>query len=66
MPKLLARTRREGGSLVVTLPQQLVSREGIREREIVEVTVKKLRKDGFGLLKGIGSFTVNDELKAHE
>ena len=66
MRKLLTRTRREGGSLVVTLPKDLVRSEGIKEGELVEVTVKKLRKEGFGILKGIQPFTANDELKAHE
>ncbi len=55
-----------GGSTVVTLPKELVEAQRIRENEVVEITVKKCRRDGFGILKGVGSFTVEDELAAHE
>jgi len=30
------------------------------------ITIKKIRKDGFGVLKGVTSFTIKDELTAHE
>ncbi len=62
----LVKTRRIGGSLVVTLPKQLTESKGIKEGEIIEITVNKLRVDGFGALRGIGPFTAEDELKAHE
>ena len=62
----LVKTRRVGGSLVVTLPKEVTESKGIKEGEIVEIIVKKLRIDGFGALRGIGPFTVDDELKAHE
>lgn len=51
---------------MVTLPKELVESEKIKEGEVVKISVKKLRKDGFGILKGVGRFTVDDELKAHE
>ena len=62
----LAKTRKVGGSLVVTLPKELVATEQIKEGEIVKISVKKLRKEGFGILKGVGPFTAEDELAAHE
>jgi hypothetical protein len=62
----LVKTRRVGGSLIVTLPKDLVEGKRIKEGEIVEITVKKLRVDGFGALRGIGPFTPDDELKPHE
>jgi len=62
----LVKTRRVGGSLVVTLPKEVTESKGIKEGEIVEITVKKLQVDGFGALRGIGPFTAEDELKAHE
>jgi bifunctional DNA-binding transcriptional regulator/antitoxin component of YhaV-PrlF toxin-antitoxin module len=62
----LAKTRKVGGSLVVTLPKELVESKKIKEGEIVEITVKKIKKDGFGVLKSLTSFTVKDELTAHE
>ena len=66
MTECLAKTRKVGGSLVVTLPKELVESKKIKAGEIVEIRVKKLRKDGFGILKGVGPFTVEDELTAHE
>ena len=62
----LAKTRKVGGSLVVTLPKELVETEKIKEGEIVKIRVKKLRKEGFGILKGMAPFTVEDELKTLE
>jgi len=62
----LAKTRKVGGSLVVTLPKELVESEKIKEGEIIEIKVKKLRKKGFGILKGVAPFTAEDELKTHE
>jgi len=62
----LAKTRKVGGSLVVTLPKELVESKKIKEGEIVEITVKKVRKNGFGVFKGMSPFTVEDELTTHE
>ena len=62
----LARTRRIGGSIVVTLPREVVKTEGISEGELVEIKVKKKRRDYFGALKGIGSFTKEDRMKDRE
>mgnify|MGYP001100757287 CR=1 FL=1 len=62
----LAKTRKVGGSLVITLPKELVESKKIKEGEIIEITVKKVKKDGFGTFKGLSPFTVKDELTAHE
>lgn len=51
---------------MVTLPKELVESVKIKEGEVIEISVKKLRKDGFGILKGVGPFTAEDELMAHE
>lgn len=66
MAGCLTKTRKVGGSIVVTLPKQLVQTQKIKENEFVEITVKKCRKDGFGIFKGMSSFTVEDELKTLE
>ena len=60
--KALTRTRTIGGSLVVTIPREIVKEESLREGELVEIEVGKIRKSGFGLLKGIRKFTKEDEL----
>ena len=51
---------------MVTLPKELVESKKIKEGEIVEITVKKVRKDGVGGFKGLTPFTAKDELTAHE
>lgn len=60
--KSLARTRKIGGSLMVTIPKELVKEESLVEGELVEVSIEKARKSGFGILKGIGPFKEKDEL----
>ncbi len=62
----LVKTRKIGGSLVVTLPTELVQSKKIREGEVLEITVRKTRKDGFALFAGMKPFTVEDELTIHE
>ena len=61
--KTLARTRRIGGSLVVTIPIELVKEEQLEENQVIEISIKKPRKSYFGALKGIGSFTREDRAK---
>jgi bifunctional DNA-binding transcriptional regulator/antitoxin component of YhaV-PrlF toxin-antitoxin module len=64
MHQCLTKTRKVGGSIVVTIPKEVVDLQQIKENEYVEITIKKCRKDGFGILKGIAPFTVEDELKS--
>ena len=59
----LAKTRKVGGSIVVTLPKELVETQNIKENQYVEIVVKKCRKNGFGLFKGMSAFAVEDEMK---
>ena len=62
----LVKARKVGGSLVVSLPKELVESKKIKEGEIVLITIQKVRKDGFGILKNLSPFTAKDELDAHE
>ena len=64
MHQCLAKTRKVGGSIVVTIPKEVVDLQQIKENEYIEITVKKCRKDGFGILKGMAPFTIEDELKS--
>jgi len=61
--KSLTKTRAIGGSLVVTVPVQIVQEEGLKEGELVELEVKKRKKDFFGVLKGVGPFVREDRMK---
>ena len=62
----LVKTRRTEDSLTVTLPTHIVEAQNIREGETVEITIRKLRVDGFGAQRGIAPFTSDDELKPHK
>lgn len=59
----ITKTRKIGGSLVVTIPRAVVEEEGLTEDQTVKIDVKKLKKSGFGLFKGVGPFTKEDKLK---
>jgi len=62
----LVKVRKVGGSLVVTVPKEIVESEGIKEGELVLLDIKKAKKSWFGIAAGIGSFTAEDELKSHD
>jgi len=62
----LTKTRKIGGSLVVTIPKVIVEGEGLIEDQMVKIEVEKVKKSGFGLLRGMRSFTKEDELDTHE
>ena len=63
--KILVKTRKHGDSLAVTLPNEFVKNQKIKDGRIIEITIKKARKDGFGVFKNMKPFTADDELTAH-
>jgi len=62
----LAKVRKVGGSLVVTIPKEVAEEEGVRPGEIVNIEVRKTRKSYFGIARGVGPFKKADEMKAHD
>lgn len=62
----ITKTRAVGGSLVVTIPIEIVREEDLREDEVVEIQVKKKRKSYFGAFKGIGKFSEEDRMEDRE
>jgi len=62
----VVKVRKVGGSLVVTVPKEIVESEGIREGEIVMIEVRKVKKSFFGAARGVGSFSAEDELTTHD
>jgi len=63
---VLVKTRKVGGSFIVTLPKKLVEAEKIKEGEIIDIDISKVREDGFGVLKGMKPLAVEDELTPSE
>lgn len=66
MARAIVRSRKIGGSIVVRIPKEAAEQEGISEGELVEVEVRKARRDFFGALKGVGKFSRADELDVHD
>lgn len=62
----LTKTRAVGGSLVVTIPIEIVREENLGENEVVEIQVKKRKKSYFGIFKGIGKFSEKDRMEDRE
>jgi len=59
----LAKTRKIGGSLVITIPRIVVEEEGITEGNTVKLDIKSLKKSGFGISKGFVNFSKEDKFK---
>lgn len=63
---VLAKTRNLGGSLIVTIPKNIVQHENIMPGEIIRIDVQKIRKDYLGSLPGLGPLTKEDKLDTHD
>ncbi|HZY93736.1 MAG TPA: AbrB/MazE/SpoVT family DNA-binding domain-containing protein [Candidatus Bathyarchaeia archaeon] len=50
----VGRVRKVGGSLVVTIPKELVEEEGLRPGERVNLEIRKVNKSYFGIARGVG------------
>lgn len=61
--EVLTKLRKVGGSVMARIPKEVLEQESLHSGETVKLEVKKVKKSGFGSLKGIGSFTKEDELK---
>lgn len=57
----ITKLRKVGGSIVATVPKKVVEIEGFVVGQLVKIKIEKVKKSGFGALKGIGSFTKEDE-----
>ena len=61
--EVLIKLRKVGGSVMARIPKEVLEQESLQPGETVKLEVKKVKKSAFGSLKGIGSFTKEDELK---
>lgn len=57
----ITKLRKVGGSIVATVPKKLIELEGLVPGQTVKIKVKKIKKSGFGALRGVGPFTKEDE-----
>lgn len=63
MTETLTKTRKIGGSLVVTIPREVVEEEGLSENQTIKIEIKKVLKSGFGISKGLAHFSKEDKFK---
>ena len=59
----ITKTRKIGGSLMITIPKKIVELEGLTEDQIVKIKINKLEKSGFGISKGLVKFSREDKFK---
>ena len=58
--EVLTKLRKVGGSVMARIPKEVLEHESLHPGETIKLEVKKAKIDGFGALKGIGSFTNKD------
>ena len=56
MESATVKTKKIGGSIMVRIPKELVESLSLGENELVNITVNKTRKSGFGIAPGIGPY----------
>lgn len=64
MTRALAKAKKVGGSIMVRLPKEVVEQEDIHEGEMIELDVRKARRQWFGITPKVSEFTHEDELEA--
>ena len=64
--KTATKVRSVGGSLMITIPKIVAEAKGLQPGDMVTIDVERTKKSFLGVFKGIGSFTQEDEMKAHE
>ena len=66
METIVTRTRKVGGSIMTTIPNEVVKELDIKDNEEIEISVKKRKKSYFGAIKSIGPFTEKDRFDVRE
>ncbi|MBI2576205.1 hypothetical protein HYV84_03255 [Candidatus Woesearchaeota archaeon] len=62
----IAKTRTLGGSLIVTIPKNVVEVEGLHADEVVAIDIKKVKKSYKGIMPGLGHLEPGDKLDTHD
>ena len=61
--EVLTKLRKVGGSVMARIPKEVLEQESLHTGETIRLEVKKMKKSAFGSLKGMRSFTKEDEFK---
>lgn len=57
----LTKLTKVGGSIMATIPRELVEAEKLQPEQIVRIEVKKVKRSFLGALKGIGPWSKEDK-----
>ena len=58
--EVLTKLRKVGGSLMVTVPKEIVDHESLHDGELVKIEIRKMKKSGFGMFPNLKPFTEKD------
>lgn len=61
--EVLTKLRKVGGSVMARIPKEVLEQESLHPGETVKIEVKKAKVSGFGIFKGMRSFTKEDKFK---
>lgn len=61
MAEAVGKVRRVGGSLMVTIPSEVATAEGIREGTTVQLRIAKRRRSAFGAAPGLAPWRHEDD-----
>ena len=61
--EVLTKLRKVGGSVMARIPKEVLEHESLHAGETVKLEVKKVKISGFGIFKGMRSFTKEDKFK---
>ncbi|MDO8555742.1 MAG: hypothetical protein Q7R96_01035 [Nanoarchaeota archaeon] len=50
----ITKLRKVGGSLMATIPKEVVEMENLMDGQMIKIEIKKTKKSYFGAFKGIG------------
>ncbi len=59
MVHIITRTRKSGGSLILTIPKDIRKSLGIEENQLVEIDVRTPKVDFFGAIPKINPYIKN-------
>ena len=61
--EVLTKLRKVGGSVMARIPKEVLEQESLHPGETVKLEVKKVKMSGFGIFKGMKSFTSEERKK---
>ena len=59
--RTIQKARKVGGSVMVRIPKEIVEMENIAEGEAVQIDIKKVRKDFFGISRGLKPYNKEED-----